>query len=92
MAMRRGAAWLVQPHHSQIAEVIGRRVEIRVLSGQDDGRLQPALAKRGGDRTKFDGFGAGPYDQPDIRAVQCSPWLGRINLPPLWTKGKWLRG
>lgn len=92
MAMRCLAARLLQPHDSQIAQAIGRRIEIGMLAGEDDRRLQPALAKRGGDGTEFDGFGAGPYDQPDIRAVQCSPWLGGINLPPLWTKGKWLRG
>ena len=66
------------------------RIETGVLAGQNDGRSQAALGERCGNWTKFNGFGAGPDDQPDIRAVQSSPWLGRVNLPPLWTKSKCL--
>jgi hypothetical protein len=50
-----------------------QKVEVRMLSGEDEGWRQPALAERLSDGSQLDGFGAGTDDQPDVRAVQPSP-------------------
>jgi hypothetical protein len=44
-----------------------------MLPGQDQAGHQPAPGKRVCDGRKFDRFGPGADDQPDIRGIQPSP-------------------
>jgi hypothetical protein len=49
------------------------RIEVGMLSGQDEGGLQAECAEARGDGREFDRFGPCADDQPDIRATQISP-------------------
>jgi hypothetical protein len=49
------------------------RIECRMLSGEDDGRDDPARGKRASDGSQLDRFRPGPDDQPDILRAQPSP-------------------
>jgi hypothetical protein len=49
------------------------RVETRVLSGEDQRRLRPALRKRVRNRRQLDRLGPGADDQADVRETQPSP-------------------
>ena len=49
------------------------RIETRMLTGQNQGRLKTVRNQRVGNRFEFYGFGSGPDDQPDIGETQPSP-------------------
>jgi hypothetical protein len=79
MLMRRRSAGAIQRNARKLAQPVLRKVQIRMLARKDDRRPKSALIERSGDGAQLDGFGAGSNDQPDIRAVQSSPWLGAVN-------------
>jgi len=68
----RGARAIETRDGIAIKSEIGR-IEVGMLSGQDEGGLEAEPGKAGGDRRELDRFGPRADDQPDIRATQISP-------------------
>ena len=55
------------------AELERRRVEARMLAGENQARRQSVRGERLRNRSELDGFGSGADDQPDLRGMQSSP-------------------
>lgn len=64
------------------------RIELGVLAGEDQPRSRTLRGKSVCHGSKFDRLGPGSDDQPYIRGLQSSPYLGEGNLPLLMFKRK----
>ncbi len=73
MPVRIFVAGAAQPVDRKIAETELRRVQLRVLPGEDDRRLESDFGKRIRDGCELDRFGPGANDQPNLYAIQSSP-------------------
>ena len=56
-----------------LPQPIVRKIEIMMLPGEDQGRLQVESRERSRDRRELDRFGPRADNQPDIRETQISP-------------------
>jgi len=70
--------WIVEPATAkagpaQAGETEGIRVEIRMLTRQNQARQDTARCKRMRDGGKLDDFGTGADDQPYVGKTQSSP-------------------
>ena len=73
VAVRIFLAWAAQPVDRKVAKTELRRVQLRVLAGEDDRRLGADFGKRIRDGCELDRFGPGANDQPNVYAIQSSP-------------------
>ena len=73
VAMRVLLAGAVEPFGAKSLEAERRRVEVRVLAGEDQLWSDPSLGERMGKGGKLDRFGPGPDHEPYIDAIQPSP-------------------
>lgn len=73
MGIRIRFARAIEPGRAILAKAMLSRIERRMLAGEDQARLQPARGQRVGDGGKFDGFGSGADDEPNVCGTQPSP-------------------
>ena len=71
--MRVLLAGAIEPLGGKVAEAELRRVELRVLAGDDQTGCDLDGGERMGDGSKLDGFGPGADYQSNVYAVQLSP-------------------
>ena len=71
----------LQPSRRKSVEPELSGLESWMLPGENELRLSASCLQGMGDRCELDGFGAGADDQPNIRGLQSSPYLGGGNLP-----------
>jgi hypothetical protein len=63
----------VESHYAAIAKSVIQRIEVGVLTGNDQRGPQIKSSQRTGERRKLDRLGPRADNQPDIRAMQISP-------------------
>jgi hypothetical protein len=73
VAMRILLAGAIEPDGGETAQPELCEVEIRMLAGQEQARVETALRETICDGCQFDCFGPGTDDQPDVGETQPSP-------------------
>jgi hypothetical protein len=73
MSVRVLSAGAAKVHARESIEGKLARLEMRVLSGEDQRRCDAARDQRARDGLQFDGFRPGADDQPNVRGTQPSP-------------------
>jgi hypothetical protein len=63
----------IEPDARTVAKSEFAQLELRMLTGDDQRRLNPAPRQRLSDWRQLDGFRPGPDNQPYIRVAQPSP-------------------
>jgi hypothetical protein len=73
MRIRIRFAGAIEPDRAILAKAMLSRIERGMLAGEDQARLQPPRGQRVGDGGKFDRFGSGADDEPNVCGTQPSP-------------------
>ena len=89
MIVRVLAAGAAKPNGGKALEAEVARLKASVLAAQDQRWRESSDCERMGDRRQLDRFRPGSDDQPDIRGIQSSPYLGGRNVPSVQSGGKW---
>ena len=71
--MRVRCAGAMEARGLALAQPIVAGIEVMMLPGEDQGRLQADCRESSGDGRELDRFGPCADDQPDIRETQISP-------------------